>query len=177
LRFGAVSAKIPFMNKQMIFGACLALTVTFAGSTALGQQRSAVPVSIVASVGHSEWCRTGTVRLNLMTGRYSVTAPPTWRTCRRPLWPSAIRRSVLPAAELAAVREAWQRAEAEGLESAACRNGGRPENIIISNGGARTLRVALHGRTIAPPGDENCWSQATTQLHDVLERLFNPRRN
>ena len=171
-----VSGKFPFMNKRMAFAAALAFMAALAISPALAQRRNAAPVSIVASVGHSEWCRAGTVRLALGTGRYTVTAPPNWRACRRPPWPGLTRTSVLPAADLMTVRDAWERVEAEGLQRPNCRNGGRPETIYVSNGGARTLRVTLHRRVFLPPRDENCWSEAATQLHDVMERLFNPRR-
>ena len=84
---------------------------------------------------------------------------------------------MLAAADLASVRTAWRRAEAEGLENPACRNGGRPDMIVISNGGRRTLRLTSRATALSPPADESCWSEAAHRLHDRLETLFEPRRN
>jgi hypothetical protein len=160
----------------MTVAAAFVLATSLSGTPAIGRERP-YQASLVASIGHSEWCRTGRVRLNLATGHYTITAPPTWRTCRRPPWPSRVRTAVLPSADLATIRDAWRRAESEGLERPVCRNGGRPETMYVSNGGARTLRLTLHRRTLAPPRDEDCWSDAASHLHDVMERMFNPRRD
>ena len=136
---------------------------------------SGFSATVRASVGHSEWCPPGTVHLNLGTGRYRVIAPRTWRTCRRPLFPTRIRTGVLAADELAAVRAAYRNAATEGLDHPACRNGGRPERMIISNSYPSILRLTERGRTTASPRELSCWSDAAFRLDRVLEGLFNPR--
>ena len=135
----------------------------------------APPATIIASVGHSEWCRTGTVRLNLATGRYLVRAPSTWLRCRRPPWPRAVSTGLLNAGDLAAVREAAHRAEADGLADWTCGYNGQTQRVVISNGGMAVLRVTQRGRTVAPPANAGCWSEAALQLHSLLQRLFDPR--
>jgi hypothetical protein len=163
------------MNKRMRLAAGLAFLATLAAPPAFGQRRNAAPVSIVASVGHSEWCwPPGTVRLNLATGRYIVTPSPRWRTCRRPVWPRRVRTGILAAGDLAVVRAAYGQARSEGLEDPACRNGGRPPRVVLSNGGDRTLRLIVRRVPIVPPRDEGCWSDAASRLHRVLDDLFRP---
>jgi hypothetical protein len=137
-----------------------------------GPSRSA---SVFATVGHSEWCPPGTVRLNLATGRYTVTAPRTWRTCRRPPYRSRVRAAVLAGGALADVRAVYHRAVSEGLEAPACRNGGRPEAVFLGNGGIPAMRLTNGGRTASPPSNPACWSGAARQLHRLLDNSFNPR--
>jgi hypothetical protein len=131
--------------------------------------------SVFATVGHSEWCPPGTVRLNLGTGRYTLRAPRTWRACRRPAFRSRIATDVLAAEELAAVRAAYQRAAAAGLMHRDCRNGWRPDLIIISNGGTPVMRLTRRVRTRSPPADLTCWSDAARRLHRALEDMFRAR--
>lgn len=157
--------------------ALLVALVALAGGAADASARDAGPgrsASVFATVGHSEWCPPGNVRLNLGTGRYTVTAPSTWRTCRRPAFPSRVRTAVLAGDDLAAVRAAYRNAAVEGLEHPACRNGGRPDRIVLSNGGTVTLRLTGRGRTLSPPGNASCWSDAAWALHRLLEDLFDP---
>lgn len=164
------------MNKRMTFPACLALAAMLPGAAAFGQQ-TAVPVTVVASVGHSEWCSPpGSVRLNLATGRYAVTPSPSWRTCRRPVWSSRVRTGILSANDLAAVREAYRQARSDGLDDPACRDGRRPPRIVLSNGGERTLRLIMRRMLIVPPRDEGCWSDAASRLHRLLDEQFRPPR-
>jgi len=145
-----------------------------AGATAPDTESSR-SASVFTTVGHSEWCPPGTVRLDLGTGRYTVRAPRSWRICRRPAYRSRIRTAVLAGGELATVRAAYRRVVSEGLEDPVCRNGGRPERFIISNGGTPILRVTSRGRTVAPPNDRNCWSDAALGLHRLLNDMFGPR--
>jgi len=56
-----------------------------------------------------------------------------------------------------------------GLERRDCR-------VVISNGGTPVLRITRGGQTVAAPQNEGCWSESALRLHDVLERLFDPRR-
>jgi hypothetical protein len=177
LQRAPVSGKFPFMNKRMTLAAGLAFLAALAVPPAFGQRRIPAPVSIVASVGHSEWCwPPGTVRLSLATGRYSVVPSPRWRTCRRPVSPGRIRTGVLAPGDLAAVRDAWRRASSGGLEDPACSNGGQPPRVIISNGGGRTLSVVQGRMTASPPRNEGCWSDAASRLHRLLDDKFRPAR-
>lgn len=130
---------------------------------------------VFSTVGHSEWCPSGTVRLDLATGRYTVTAPSTWRECRRPPFRSRINAGVLDADELVRARDAYRSVEAEGLEHRACRNGGRPDRIIVSGSRTPILRMINRARTRTAPAEHSCWSDAGLQFRRVLEDLFNPR--
>jgi len=157
--------------------ALLVALVALAGGAAGAPARdpdSSRSASVFATVGHSEWCPPGNVRLNLGTGRYTVTAPRTWRTCTRPAFRRRVGTGVLAGDDLAAVRAAYGNAVAEGLEYPACRNGGRPDRIVISNGGTTILRLSSRGRTTSPPGNASCWSDAAWRLHRLLEDLFDP---
>jgi hypothetical protein len=162
------------MNKQMISAVCLALIATLPGSPAFGRQ-GAAPVSIFATIGHSEWCPAGTVRLDLGTGRYTMRAPARQGSCHRPFL-HRIRMAVLPVEDLARLQAAYARAAAEGLMNPACRTGGQPREVVISNGGTPVMRLTERGRTTSPPGETlTCWSEAAMQLHDTLEIIFHPR--
>jgi hypothetical protein len=126
---------------------------------------------IVATVGHSEWCPAGNVRLHLRTGRYSLTRRAPRRVCggaiERP-----VRTGTLDAERLAAIRSAAMRVVMEGFESPACENGKRPEDIIVSNGGTPTLVLTTGFATASAVDDLSCWSEAATALHDLLDETF-----
>jgi hypothetical protein len=165
------------MHLRPAFLACAvavasAATPVSASAPEPGPSRSA---SIFATVGHSEWCPPGNVRLNLATGRYTVTAPRSWRTCRRSPFRSRVRTGVLPADALTDVQIAHHDAAGLGLDNPACRNGRRPDAVVISNGGLPTLRLTSRGRTTSPPRDLTCWSEAARHLHSVLDNAFGPR--
>lgn len=128
---------------------------------------------IVATVGHSEWCPAGNVRLDLATGRYQFTSRAPRRVCtdrslRRPMQAGTLR-----GARLEAARAAFRRIMTEGLTSHACREGRRPRGeVIVSNGGTPVLVVTGERFTLSAPSDLTCWSDAATALHEVLDRLF-----
>jgi len=160
-----------------LFGLWVTLAAAAPGP-ARASQREAGPrpsASIFATVGHSEWCPAGQVRLNLATGRYTVTAPRTWRTCRMPAFPRRVRTDVLAAADLIAVRAAYYGALSDGLEHPGCRGEGRRPLPVVSNGGLPSLRLANRARTISAPKEMHCWSAAARRLHRMLEDLFAPR--
>jgi hypothetical protein len=161
------------MHKQMTFATCLALATSFSGSPAIGRERP-YQASLVASVGHSEWCPPGTVQLDLMTGRYTVTAPRNWRTCRRPNWPRRTRTGVMTSLELVPIQVTFENATEGGLEHPLCRNGGHPEQIVISNGGTPVMRLTERGRTTAAPSDQTCWTGAASRLKCLLDAAFDP---
>ena len=127
---------------------------------------------IVATVGHSEWCPPGNVRLDLRTGRYLFTARAPRRVCTDARLERPTRTGTLSAARLEAVRTAYFRALSEGLEKPVCRDGGRLEEIVISNGGTQVLVLATGSETGSAPDDLTCWSAAASALHDALDRIF-----
>lgn len=159
---------------KMGWMAAVALGASGSVLAAAGDPEPGHSGTVFSTVGHSEWCPSGTVRLDLATGRYTVTAPPTWRECRRPPFRSRINAGVLDADELVRARDANRSAEAEGLEDPACRNGGRPDRIIVS-GRTPVLRMTNRARTLMAPAEHSCWSDAGLQFRRVLEDLFNPR--
>ena len=126
---------------------------------------------IVATVEHSEWCPAGNVRLHLRTGRYSLTRRAQRQVCggtiERP-----VRTGTLDRERLAAIRAAAARVMTEGFESPACENGGRPEDIIVSNGGTPILVLTTGFATGSAVDDLSCWSEAATALHDLLDETF-----
>jgi hypothetical protein len=130
--------------------------------------------SVFATVGHSEWCPPGTVQLDLMTGRYTVTAPLTWRTCRRPPWARRTRTGVVPSLELIPLQVTYDMVTVEGLEHHQCRGRGRPEQIVVSNGRTPLMRLTDRGRTISAPNDRACWTGAASRLQCLLEAAFMP---
>lgn len=161
------------MDKRMTFAACLAVAISHSGSPAIGQERP-YQASLVASVGHSEWCPPGTVQLDLMTGHYTVTAPRDWRTCRRPSWALRTRAGMMTSLELVPIQVTFQNAIEGGLEHPLCRIGRRPEQIVVSNGGTPVMRLTERGRTTAAPNDRTCWTGAASRLQCLLETAFRP---
>jgi hypothetical protein len=165
------------MHLRVVFSAlavaAFAAGPTHASAPETGRGR---PDSVFATVGHSEWCPSGHVRLDLDSGLYTLRAPSSWRVCRRPPFRSRIRQAVLAADQMAAVRAAYRNAVAEGLDNPACRNGlRRPDEVVIGNGGIPALRLTSRGQTLSPPRDLTCWSEAARHLHRVLGNMFNPR--
>jgi hypothetical protein len=127
---------------------------------------------IVSTVGHSEWCPAGNVRLDLTSGRYALTARAARRVCNDAGLERPVTMGTLDAERLAAVRAAYLRVLAEGVETPACEEGGRPERIIVSNGGAQILVLATGAEQRAAPDDLSCWSDAALALHDTVDEAF-----
>jgi hypothetical protein len=131
---------------------------------------------IFSTVGHSEWCPAGNVKLDLGTGRYAFTATAPRRTCNDAGLERPIRTGTLEPERLAAVRAAYLRARSDGLTNPACRDGGRPKDIVIDNGGTPVLVLTSGAETGSAPDDLSCWSEAAGALHDVLDDLFSSAR-
>jgi hypothetical protein len=112
------------------------------------------------------------VRLDLRTGQYLFTARAPRRVCTDAGLERPARIGTLRAGRLEAVRTAYLRALSEGLEKPACRNGGRPEEIVVSNGGRPILVLATGSGTGSAPDNPACWSAAASALHDALDRIF-----
>ena len=127
---------------------------------------------LFATVGQSEWCPAGNVRLDLRTGRYAFTARAPRRTCHAPGLERPIVTGRLTGARLAAIRAAAAPIWREGLDDPACRDGRRPQRIVVSNGGTQVL-VMTDGRgTLSAPDDLSCWSAAAYDLHARLDEAF-----
>ena len=128
---------------------------------------------VLATVGHSEWCPAGNVRLDLRTGRYALTPRASRRICGTAGLERPVVTGRLEPARLAPIRAAYLRARAEGLVHPDCENGRGPgDRIVISNGGRQLLVVAHGAATIWPPEDLGCWSDAANALHARLDEAF-----
>jgi hypothetical protein len=127
---------------------------------------------IVATVGHSEWCPAGNVRLDLVTGRYALTPRASRRVCGEAGLERPVTEGRLDADRLAAVRAAYLRVLAEGLENPECAEGPPTDRIVVSNGGTPILVLATGAETGSPPEDLTCWSDAAFALHDALDEAF-----
>lgn len=131
---------------------------------------------ILSTVDQSEWCPAGNVRLELATGRYAHTAGARRPACvdRRLERPALTGR--LNAARLATVRAAALRVLTEGSTKPACRDGGRPQEIVISNGGLHILVLTTGAYSQSAPDDLSCWSDAAWALHSLLDETFRTPR-
>ena len=125
--------------------------------------------TIFSTLGHSEWCPAGNVGLDLGTGGYALTPRASRRVCNDPDLARPVENGHLDATALAAVRAAYRRAQAQGLD--ACRTKGRRQ-LIVSNGGRPILVLTSGVETIAAPDDRSCWSEAAHALHRVLDDAF-----
>jgi hypothetical protein len=128
---------------------------------------------IVATVGHSEFCPAGNVRLDLRTGRYEFTPRAPRRVCDEPGLERPVRTGRLGSKRLAILRAASLRVMARGFQSEACRDGTQPKDeIIISNGGTPIILLTTGAGTGSALEDLTCWSEAATALHDLLDETF-----
>lgn len=125
---------------------------------------------IFGTVGQSEWCPAGNVRVDLETGQYALTR----RAPRAVCWDASLERPIsegrLDGAQLHALEQAFQRAVSHGLND--CRAGTRPDDIIVSNGGVPVLVVTDGRGTTSAPTEFNCWSDAGRNLHSLLDTTF-----
>jgi hypothetical protein len=63
-------------------------------------------------------------------------------------------------------------ARTEGMQNSECRSGGKPAELVISNGGTPLLALTT-GRDVAwAPEDLSCWSEAAGALHEALDNVF-----
>lgn len=125
---------------------------------------------IFGTVGQSEWCPAGNVRVDLETGRYALTHRAPRTVCRDANLERPISEGRLDGAQLRALEQAFQRAVRHGLND--CRAGTRPEDIIVSNGGVPVLVVTDGRGTTSAPTELNCWSDAGRELHRLLDTTF-----
>jgi hypothetical protein len=116
------------------------------------------------------------VRLDLRTGRYELVVRGRRPSCidlkhERPAGTGTLGRK-----PLAAVRAAYLRVFREGLEKPICQEGGRPEDITVSNGGTPILILVNGVQTVSAIDDLSCWSDAASALHDLLDETFEEAR-
>lgn len=130
------------------------------------------PAWVLATVGQSEWCPAGNVRLDLRTGRYALTVKAPRLDCGKASLERPVKMGSLDSGRLEAIRKASSRAAVAGLEAPACRNGGRPETIVVSNGGTQILVLATGAAIASAPDELGCWSNAATALHRLLDETF-----
>jgi hypothetical protein len=126
---------------------------------------------VFATVGNSEWCPAGNVRLDLVKGTYALTPRASRRVCQDKDLDRRLVNGKLDKADLATVREAYARAVAEGLEDPTCRRD-KDTYVVIYNGGPRLLVVATGRATRGASSDINCWSPAADALYDTLNDVF-----
>lgn len=129
---------------------------------------------LVATVGQSEWCPAGNVRLDLRTGRYLFTARAPRTVCGQAGLERAVRKGALRGETLEAVRAAFLRARSEGLVAQACRGGRRPDEIEVNNGGTPALVLTGGAYTLSAPDEMMCWNDAARALHHALDQIFEP---
>jgi len=124
---------------------------------------------LFSTIDHSEWCPAGNVQINLGSGDYTLTRGAARGVCRDPKLVRPILRGRLDAPALAAIRQAYQRAEREGMN--ACENG-KPGEIIVSNGGTPIMVLTNGIGTRTAPQSHSCWSDAALALHRMIGRGF-----
>ncbi len=125
--------------------------------------------TVFSTVGQSEWCPAGNVWLDLSTGEYIFTARASRLICSKPDLERPSRKGRLDPARLAALRSAYRRAQAEGLDD--CRDG-RRGRIVFSNGGPQILVLTSGARSTAAPDELGCWTEAAEVLHRTLSSSF-----
>jgi hypothetical protein len=130
------------------------------------------PRLIIATVGHSEWCPPGDVNLDLKTGRYFLVPRGPRESCNERDHPRAARQGVLRGEALERIRSASLRVDAVGALNPDCRDGGKPRDLVTSNGGTPRLALSTAAAVIRAPDDLSCWSGAVNQLHRILEDVF-----
>lgn len=127
---------------------------------------------IMATVGHSEWCPAGDVRLELGSGRYLLTPRAPRATCNDPGLKRPTRRGALARPDLDRLRAAALRAQTEGMLNPDCRDGGKPQELVISNGGAPRLVLSTERGLFWASENLGCWSKAGRDLHKVLDEVL-----
>ena len=129
---------------------------------------------VFATVGHSEWCPAGNVRIDLQTGTYALTARAPQGVCHRVGLERPVTTGRLDAARLAPVRAAAARVLTEGFVHPSCRGGPRRDEIVVSNAGTPVLVLTNGAGTAAAPDDLSCWSAAASAFYASIEEALGP---
>lgn len=130
---------------------------------------------IISTLGHSEWCPPGNVRLDLDTGRYLLLPRAPRPTCSERGVETPARQGSLARADLDRVRTAALRVQSEGILNPECRAGGKPRSLVMTNGGVPQLVLSTNKGVTWAPRDLGCWSEAGFALHDTLDAAFQVR--
>lgn len=127
---------------------------------------------IFSTVGHSEFCPAGNVTLDVRSGRFTLTPRAPRAICDDPQLERPVKRGRLSGPALTAIQLAYGRVLREGFENQRCRGGAPTEDIVINNGGTPVLVLTTGRATGSAPDDLNCWNDAATALHNLLESTF-----
>ena len=168
---GTIGFSLAPMLKRLLIAAMLMTGAPASAQTAEGPAVGRT-AWLFSTVGHSEWCPAGNVTVDLRTGRYSLTKRAARRVCGQPMLERPVTKGTLDGRRLTSVRAAYMRVLTDGLESEVCREGRRPDTIVISNGGTPTLLLVTGAFTATAPDNLACWSDAANTLHDVLDHIF-----
>lgn len=127
---------------------------------------------VLSTIEQSEWCPAGNVRLDLRTGRYVLTPRAPRQVCNQASLERPVRTGSLAGKRLSQARAAYLRVLREGLTDPACRDGGRPDRVVVSNGGPQILVVARGAGMASAPDDLSCWSPSAEALQNMLDQMF-----
>ena len=166
----AVAAGVDVMRGWALLMMLAASACASSNPTSIDDEtRTAV---IFGTIGQSEWCPAGNVRVDLETGRYVLTARASRDVCQNADLERPTAEGTLNAAKVRTLRRAFQRATLGGLDG--CRGGQRlrQDEIVISNGGLHVLVVTDGHHTGAAPTDLSCWTDAAWVLHRILDDTF-----
>jgi hypothetical protein len=127
---------------------------------------------IFSTIGHSEFCPAGNVRLDLTTGVYSLTPRAARSKCDDLSLERPATTGRLALDRLSSIQMAFVRVFNEGGEIPECREGEKPETIIINNGGTPIMVLMIGAGAMSAPEKLSCWSKALTDLHDQVDKAF-----
>lgn len=149
----------------------LVITLSACASAASPRVTEHPPTAVIfGTVGQSEWCPAGNVRVDLRTGIYALTARAPRDVCQDLDLERPVVEGRLDATRLRALKQAFQRTITDGLND--CRGGRRPDDMIFSNGGLHILLVTDGRATDAAPSDLSCWTEAAWAMHNLLAETF-----
>ena len=134
-----------------------------------------VSAMIISTIGQSEWCPAGDVRLELSTGSFVLRALTRSPDCNSQSFERPVTQGVLGASDLERVRVAALKVQADGLVRLECRRGGKPGQVVISNDGPRHLALSTDHGLSWTPEDLSCWTESGLDLHRTLEEVFDTK--
>lgn len=160
------------MNLARSLAAVLVAITTTACASADPTMASEHPRTafVFGTVGQSEWCPAGNVKVDLATGEYAFTARASRSVCQNLGLERPVVEGRLAAAQISALNQSFERVGEQGLN--ACQGGRRPTDVIISNGGLHVLVVTNGQATDSAPSDLSCWTEAAWELHGLLDATF-----
>jgi hypothetical protein len=130
---------------------------------------------VFSTIGHSEWCPPGNVKVDLSTGRYALTVRAPRSVCNDVNLERPVKLGMLSAEALDRVRAAAVQVAKEGTSTPDCHKGDGLSGIYVDNGGPPLVVLTTGGDVAWAPDDRGCWSGAVNALHSSLEGTFNTR--